>query len=61
MRQRSSRNVFSQHLDHEIGSIEVGKQADFAVLAEDPMSTPAKELKNISVLGTVMGGRHFPV
>ena len=53
--------AYTLHLDHEIGSIEVGKQADFAVLAEDPMSTPAKELKNISVLGTVMGGRHFPV
>lgn len=53
--------AYTLHLDHEIGSIEVGKQADFAVLAEDPMSKPAKELKNISVLGTVMGGRHFPV
>lgn len=46
-------------LDGEIGSIEVGKRADFAVLAEDPMAVPVERLKDITVHGTVLGGRVF--
>jgi predicted amidohydrolase YtcJ len=48
-------------LDHEIGSIETGKKADFTVLAADPLGVPPIELKDVPVLGTVVGGRHFPV
>ena len=51
--------AFTLKLDHEIGSIEVGKKADFAVLAEDPLEVDADRLRDIEVLGTVMGGRHF--
>jgi predicted amidohydrolase YtcJ len=46
-------------LDHEIGSIEVGKRADFAVLAADPCEVPAEAVKDIAVQGTVLGGRWF--
>ena len=53
--------AYTLHLDHEIGSVEVGKQADFAVLGRDPLAVPSHDLKDIPVLGTVMGGRHFPV
>ncbi|MGH6778326.1 MAG: amidohydrolase [Bradyrhizobium sp.] len=53
--------AFTLKLDDEIGSIETGKKADFAVLGKDPLAIPAVELKNVPVLGTVMGGRHFPV
>ena len=52
--------AFTLKLDHEIGSIETGKKADFAVLGEDPFAVPPIELKDLPVLGTVMGGRHFP-
>ncbi|MGH6679214.1 MAG: amidohydrolase, partial [Bradyrhizobium sp.] len=52
--------AFTLKLDHEIGSIETGKKADFAVLGGDPLAIPAAELKDVPVLGTVMGGRHFP-
>jgi predicted amidohydrolase YtcJ len=53
--------AFTLKLDSEIGSIETGKKADFAVLGEDPLAVPPVELRDVPVLGTVMGGRHFPV
>lgn len=43
-------------LDHEIGSIAVGKIADFTVLSQDPYSVDPKTLKDISVVATVFGG-----
>lgn len=52
--------AFTLKLDHLIGSIEVGKFADFAVLEADPLNTPPDELADIGVWGTVLGGRVFP-
>jgi predicted amidohydrolase YtcJ len=43
------------HLDHEIGSISVGKYADFTLLEENPLLHP-KELKDIKILETIIGG-----
>ena len=45
--------------DHEIGSIEVGKRADFAVLEDDPLTTDPMKLKDVRVWGTVLGGKVF--
>ena len=45
------------HLDHEIGSISVGKRADFAILGQDPTKVAPKALRDVPVLGTVSGGR----
>jgi len=44
------------HLDHELGSIEVGKCADFTGLAQNPLTTDPMEIKNIQVVGTVLAG-----
>jgi predicted amidohydrolase YtcJ len=44
------------NLDHDIGSLEAGKLADFAVLEKDPFEVSPNELKNIAVWGTVVGG-----
>ncbi len=44
-------------LEHEIGSIEPGKLADFAVLLQHPHEQP--RLRDIEVWGTVLGGRVF--
>ena len=51
--------AYTLHMDGEVGSIEVGKQADFAVLDEDPMVVDVMALKDIPVWGTVQGGRVF--
>lgn len=51
--------AYTLHMDGEIGSIETGKRADFAVLDADPSTCRADELKDIGVWGTVQGGRVF--
>ncbi|HXH04634.1 MAG TPA: amidohydrolase [Candidatus Competibacteraceae bacterium] len=52
--------AYTLKLDHEIGSIEVGKLADFAVLEQDPLAVPPQALKDVPVWGTVLGGTVFP-
>jgi predicted amidohydrolase YtcJ len=51
--------AYTLHLDDEIGSIEVGKKADFAVLEDDPTECGGDKLKDVRVWGTVQGGRIF--
>lgn len=53
--------AYTLKLDHEIGSIEIGKLADFAVLEDDPFSVKPDALKDVAVWGTVVGGKIFPV
>ena len=51
--------AYTLHMDQEIGSIEIGKRADFAILEDDPFDSEPDSLKDISVWGTVQGGRIF--
>jgi predicted amidohydrolase YtcJ len=51
--------AYTLHMDGEIGSIETGKRADFAVLEEDPYTVEPTALKDVGVWGTVQGGRVF--
>jgi predicted amidohydrolase YtcJ len=51
--------AYTLHLDGEIGSIEVGKRADFAVLNDDPYEVAPAALKDVGVWGAVQGGRVF--
>jgi predicted amidohydrolase YtcJ len=44
-------------LDHEVGSIECGKRADFCVLEEDPMAVDPMMLKDVPIWGTVLSGQ----
>ena len=51
--------AYTLRLDGEIGSIEAGKRADFAVLEDDPLEIDAERLKDVRIWGTVQGGRVF--
>ena len=42
--------------ERDLGSLEVGKAADFAVLAADPVETPVREIAGIGVLATWVAG-----
>ncbi len=48
-------------LADEIGSLEVGKRADFTVLERDPYRVPPEALADIPIWGTVLGGRPHPI
>ncbi|MBU3994626.1 MAG: amidohydrolase [Actinobacteria bacterium] len=42
--------------EDEIGSLEVGKRADFAVLESDPLTSPLDQIRHIRVASTWVGG-----
>lgn len=50
----------SWRMEHELGSITVGKAANVTVLAEDPYAVDPERLGDVPVLGTVYRGRWFP-
>ncbi|NYT62553.1 amidohydrolase [Alcaligenaceae bacterium] len=52
--------AYTLKLDGEIGSIEIGKQADFCVLEDDPLEIAPESLKDARIWGTVLGGKVFP-
>lgn len=51
--------AWTLRMDHEIGSIETGKYADFTVLNEDPLLVDPMALKDIEICATVLSGRVF--
>lgn len=48
--------AYQMHLDHDRGSIEVGKLADFTVLGANPLTVEPMAVRDIPVWGTVVGG-----
>jgi hypothetical protein len=48
--------AFAMHREQEIGSLEPGKLADFAVLDQNPLETDPGQIPDIQVLATVMAG-----
>jgi predicted amidohydrolase YtcJ len=47
--------------EDDLGTIEVGKMANFTVLADDPRMLAPIDIGRTRVLGTIFGGRWFPV
>lgn len=43
----------------ELGSIKVGKKADFTILAENPLAIDPIELKDVKVTGKMFNGKYF--
>lgn len=48
--------AYALKLEGEVGSLACGRRADMTVLGEDPHAVGAAGLKDIPVLGTVLGG-----
>ena len=53
--------AWSLGLDKEIGSIEVGKRADLAILESNPFATAPEDWPDISVWGVMLAGDIRPV
>jgi predicted amidohydrolase YtcJ len=51
--------AYQMHLDDEIGSLEAGKKADFAVLEQDPLTVEPMSIRDIKVWGTVLAGTKY--
>lgn len=51
--------AYTLKLDHEIGSIQTGKIADFAALDASPLEVDPIAIRDIAVKGVVSGGRVF--
>jgi hypothetical protein len=48
--------AYAMHRDPELGSLEVGKQADFVILDGNPLTTAPEELPALRVLATAVDG-----
>jgi predicted amidohydrolase YtcJ len=51
----------SWRLEHELGSIEPGKLANFTVVDRNPLDSDPEALDDIDVIGTFYDGRWYPV
>jgi predicted amidohydrolase YtcJ len=49
-------SAYVNHLDHRTGTVEVGKDADLAVLDRDPFDHPAAEIGQARVTRTYVRG-----
>ncbi|MCC7359993.1 MAG: amidohydrolase family protein [Anaerolineales bacterium] len=50
-------SAYALFRDTEVGSLEAGKYADLIVMSDNPLTVPADDLRRLSVLATMAGGR----
>ena len=53
--------AYAIQMEEQIGSIKVGKRADFTVLDADPYQVDPEQLEYINLWGTVFEGEKFPI
>ena len=53
----TSNNAYLLFREHQVGSLEPGKLADFVVVDKDFLSCPVEEIAGTKVLATYLGGR----
>lgn len=51
--------AYTLGLEKELGSIQVGKKADMAILNDDPTAINPEKLRDVEVWGTIQNGRIF--
>ncbi len=49
--------AYAGFAEAEVGSLAVGKRADFVLLAQDPLAIPAEQLRTLTVQATYVDGR----
>jgi predicted amidohydrolase YtcJ len=49
--------AYASFTESDLGSIEVGKRADFTVLSQDIMTISPKEILQTQVLATILDGK----
>ena len=50
-------NAYLLFAEEDVGSLEPGKQADFIILSQDPLTCPVEQIKEIQVDQTYLGGK----
>jgi hypothetical protein len=53
--------AYSLKMENQIGSIEVGKLANFTIISENPVTCDPLKIKDIKVWGTMVEGKKQPV
>jgi predicted amidohydrolase YtcJ len=53
--------AYSWGMEDTLGSIEVGKVANFTVLEEDPYKIDINKLKDVPIYATVFESKLFPI
>jgi predicted amidohydrolase YtcJ len=53
--------AYSWGMEDTLGSIEVGKKANFTILEQDPYKVDVNQLKDISIYATVFESKLFPI
>ena len=53
----TANSSYELHAEHDVGSLEVGKLADFIVLDRNVFRIPARQVADVKVLLTVVGGK----
>lgn len=53
--------AYSLQMEKDVGSIEMGKLANFTILGDNPITSDPMKIKDIPVWGTVQEGRLLPV
>ncbi|MDX2321034.1 MAG: amidohydrolase [Moritella sp.] len=57
MRAMTINGAYQARLENEIGSIDIGKRANFTILSEHPYQVKPENIKDITVWGTVFDGQ----
>ncbi|MFM9068948.1 MAG: amidohydrolase family protein [Planctomycetota bacterium] len=55
----TANNAYLTFLDHQLGSLEPGKLADFIVLDKDLLECPVDEIRQTKVIATFLGGKQL--